>query len=70
MRKPTLAELVGAGDQHADFAFAYGAPAGPTGFVSTVKLRQAGFAGEVDTTTSFQRALQTVIDQKFLPSDG
>jgi hypothetical protein len=43
LRSRNLRELVGQGDQHADFAFAYAAPAGPRAFVSTVKLRQAGF---------------------------
>ena len=43
LRSLNLHELVGYGDQHADFAFAYGAPEGPRAFVSTIKLRQAGF---------------------------
>ena len=43
LRSRNLRELVGQGDQHADFAFAYGAPEGPRAFVSTVKMRQAGF---------------------------
>ena len=60
-------ELVGQGDQHADFAFAYGAPTGPRAFVSTVKLRQAGFTKTVDTEDSFCGALQSLIDHKLLP---
>jgi hypothetical protein len=44
-----LRSFVGQGDQHADFAFAYGAPAGPVAFVSTIKLRKAGFNAAVDT---------------------
>ncbi|MEZ0053370.1 nucleoside-diphosphate-sugar epimerase [Mycobacterium sp. MAA66] len=68
LRMRTLDELVGAGDQHADFAFAYGAPEGPRAFVSTVKLRQAGFTGAVDTARSFQRALQTMMAQGLLPT--
>jgi len=66
LRSRSLRELVGQGDQHADFAFAYGAPAGPRAFVSTIKLRQAGFAKTVDTEISFRNALQ-LIDRKFLP---
>jgi hypothetical protein len=62
-----LRELVGHGDQHADFAFAYGAPAGPRAFVSTIKLRQAGFTKTVDTEVSFRNALQSLIDHKLLP---
>jgi hypothetical protein len=67
LRSRSLRELVGQGDQHADFAFAYGAPAGPRAFVSTIKLRQAGFAKTVDTEILFRNALQSLIDRKFLP---
>jgi nucleoside-diphosphate-sugar epimerase len=67
LRSRSLRDLVGQGDQHADFAFAYGAPAGPRAFVSTVKLRQAGFATVVDTEVSFRKALQSLIDNKLLP---
>jgi len=67
LRSRNLRELVGQGDQHADFAFAYGAPAGPRAFVSTVKLRQAGFTKTIDTEDSFRNALQSLIDRKFLP---
>ncbi|MFI7664798.1 SDR family oxidoreductase [Nocardia sp. NPDC049526] len=67
LRTPDLRDLVGYGDQHADFAFAYGAPAGPRAFVSTVKLRRAGFTTAIDTEDSFRNALQSLIDRKFLP---
>jgi nucleoside-diphosphate-sugar epimerase len=67
LRSRSLRELVGQGDQHADFAFAYGAPAGPRAFVSTVKLRQAGFTKFVDTEVSFRKALRSLIDNKLLP---
>ena len=67
LRSGNLRELVGHGDQHADFALAYGAPEGPRAFVSTVKLRQAGFTKTVDTEDSFRGALQSLIDRKFLP---
>src|SRR3984885_11025590 len=67
LRSLSLRELVGYGDQHADFAFAYGAPEGPRAFVSTVKLRQAGFTETIDTQDAFRDALQSLIDHKFLP---
>ena len=51
----------------ADFAFAYGASEGPRAFVSTIKLRQAGFTKVMDTQDSFRNALQSLIDHKFLP---
>ncbi len=62
-----LRSFVGQGDQHADFAFAYGAPAGPVAFVSTVKLRKAGFNAAIDTRDALRGALQSFIDRKFLP---
>jgi hypothetical protein len=55
------------GTQHADFAFAYGAREGPWAFVSTIKLRQAGFTKTIDTEDSFCNALQSLIDHKLLP---
>jgi nucleoside-diphosphate-sugar epimerase len=67
LRPLTLHELVGRGDQHADFAFAYGAAEGPRAFVSTIKLRQAGFTKVVDTENAIRAALQSLIDHKFLP---
>src|SRR5260221_2311204 len=65
-----LRSFVGQGDQHADFAFAYGAPAGPVAFVSTVKLRKAGFNAAFDTQEAFSSALQSLIDRKLLPAGG
>jgi hypothetical protein len=62
-----MRELVGHGDQHADFAFAYGAPAGPRAFVSTIKLRQAGFTTTIDTEEAFRSALQSLIERNLLP---
>src|SRR3984893_15031892 len=67
LRSRNLRELIGQGDQHADFAFAYGAPEGPRAFVSTIKLRQAGFTKTIDTEDSFRSALQSLIDHKLLP---
>jgi nucleoside-diphosphate-sugar epimerase len=67
LRSRNLRELVGQGDQHADFAFAYGALKGPRAFVSTIKLRQAGFTKTIDTEDSFRNALQSLIDHKLLP---
>jgi len=68
LRSRNLRELVGHGDQHADFAFAYGAPEGPRAFVSTIKLRQAGFTKTIDTEDSFRNALRSLIDRKLLPA--
>jgi nucleoside-diphosphate-sugar epimerase len=62
-----LRAFIGQGDQHADFAFAYGAPAGPVAFVSTIKLRKAGFNAAVDTRDAFCASLQSFIDRRLLP---
>ena len=67
LRSRNLRALVGHGDQHADFAFAYGAPEGPRAFVSTIKLRQAGFTKTIDTEQAFGSALQSLIDRNLLP---
>ncbi|HYB39638.1 MAG TPA: hypothetical protein VEF72_30575 [Mycobacterium sp.] len=67
LRRLSLRQLVGHGDQHADFAFACGAPEGPRAFVSTIKLRQAGFTKTIDTEDAFRNALQSLIDHEFLP---
>jgi nucleoside-diphosphate-sugar epimerase len=67
LRPVGLRELVGRGDQHADFAFAYGAPEGPRAFVSTIKLRQAGFTKVIDTEDAFRNALRSLIQNRYLP---
>jgi nucleoside-diphosphate-sugar epimerase len=67
LRPLSLRQLVGHGDQHADFVFAYGAPEGPRAFVSTIKLRQAGFTKTIDTEDAFRNALQSLMHDKFLP---
>jgi hypothetical protein len=63
----TYGSWLAKGDQHADFAFAYGAREGPRAFVSTIKLRQAGFTKTVDMEDSFRNALQCLIDRNLLP---
>ena len=67
LRSRNLRALVGHGDQHADFAFAYGAPEGPRAFVSTIKLRQAGSTKTIDTEQAFRNALHSLIERKLLP---
>jgi nucleoside-diphosphate-sugar epimerase len=62
-----LRSFVGQGDQHADFAFAYGAPTGPVAFVSTIKLRKAGFNAAIDTRDALCGALRSFIDRNLLP---
>jgi hypothetical protein len=62
-----LRAFVGQGDQHADFAFAYGGPAGPVAFVSAIKLRKAGFNAAIDTRDAFCAGLRSLIDRHLLP---
>lgn len=65
----TIAELVGESHHYADFAFAYGSDGrnSSPAFVSTVKLRQAGFVDVIDTETMFVELLRGLRTQRILP---
>ena len=53
LRPIRMADLVGESHHYADFCFALGATqAPPPAFVSTVKIKQAGFCGVWDTEAS------------------
>lgn len=68
LRPVSLAELVGESHHYADFCFGYGAASvPPPAFVSTIKLRQAGFADCMDTAESFRFWLSDLIARKILP---
>ena len=68
LRPVKMADLVGESHHYADFCFAYGATAAPPpAFVSTVKIKQAGFTEVWDTEASFCHWLQVLIDRKVLP---
>jgi len=68
LRPVPMSELVGESHHYADFCFAYGAESSPTpAFVSTVKIKQAGFTETFDTEESFCHWLQVLIDRKVLP---
>lgn len=68
LRDISMAELVGESHHYADFCFAYGAESPPPpAFVSTVKIKQAGFTEVRDTEESFRFWLQKLIDRKVLP---
>ena len=68
LRPVKMADLVGESHHYADFCFAYGATASPPpAFVSTVKIKQAGFTEVWDTEASFCHWLQVLIDRKVLP---
>jgi nucleoside-diphosphate-sugar epimerase len=68
LRPVPMSELVGESHHYADFCFAYGADQlPPPAFVSTVKIKQAGFTEAMDTEASFCHWLQVLIDRKVLP---
>jgi nucleoside-diphosphate-sugar epimerase len=68
LRPIPMSEIVGESHHYADFCFAYGADQPPSpAFVSTVKIKQAGFTEAFDTEESFCHWLQVLIDRKVLP---
>ena len=71
LRPIPMSALVGESHHYADFCFAYGATeVPPAAFVSTVKIKQAGFTEAFDTEESFCHWLQVLIDRRVLPSAG
>lgn len=69
LRPIGLTELLGESHHYADVCFATGAAsAPPPTFLSTVKLRQAGFNGAYDTEASFCHWLRVLIERRILPS--
>jgi nucleoside-diphosphate-sugar epimerase len=71
LREVPMAELVGESHHYADVCFAYGAtePPPPT-FLSTVKIKQAGFTDAYDTEESFCHWLRRLIERRVLPGPG
>ncbi len=68
LRQVGLPELLGESHHYADFCFAYGASeAPPPAFVSTIRLRQAGFAEVCDTRETFRYWLNNFIERGILP---
>lgn len=68
LRPLSLAEILGESHHYADFCLAYGATqAPPPAFVSTVKIKQAGFTETYDTELSFRHWLKVLIERKILP---
>ena len=68
LRKLTMTELLGESHHYADFCFAHGATElPPPAFVSTIKLRQAGFTEVCDTEEMFRYWLGDFIERRILP---
>jgi len=69
LRPLTIDDIVGESHHYADFCFAYGATASPPpAFVSTVKIKKAGFCGVADTEETFCRWLRKLQERKILPT--
>lgn len=69
LRNVKMSELVGESHHYADFCFAYGATQSPpAAFVSTVKIKKAGFGGVADTEESFCYWLRVLQQRKILPT--
>lgn len=68
LRCTDLGQLIGHSHHYADFCFGYGAKhAIPPALVSTIKLRQAGFQGCIDTQTMFRDAFTSMRQLGYLP---
>ncbi len=69
LERTTIAQLVGESHHYADFAFAYGSDGrnSSPAFVSTVKLRQAGFTEVIDTEQMFIDLLRGLRQHRILP---
>jgi nucleoside-diphosphate-sugar epimerase len=68
LRNVPMSELIGESHHYADFCFAYGATtAPPPAFVSTVKIKQAGFCQVYDTEETFRYWFRKLIERKILP---
>jgi nucleoside-diphosphate-sugar epimerase len=69
LRPNRIQDIVGESHYYADFCMAYGAEEPPPpAFVSTVKIKQAGFTQTWDTEQSFRHWLRVLIDRRILPT--
>jgi nucleoside-diphosphate-sugar epimerase len=68
LRQLSMTELLGESHHYADVCFAHGATtAPPPTFLSTVKVKQAGFATTCDTEESFRHWFRVLIERRILP---
>jgi nucleoside-diphosphate-sugar epimerase len=69
LRPNRLTDILGESHYYADFCFAYGAVEPPSpAFVSTVKIKQAGFTEVWDTEESFRYWLRVLVERRVLPA--
>lgn len=68
LRQDSITDILGESHYYADFCMAYGAEEPPPpAFVSTVKIKQAGFTETWDTEESFRHWLRVLIERRVLP---
>ena len=68
LRPIPMADLLGESHHYADVCLAYGATESPPPtFLSTVKIKQAGFCATYDTEESFRHWFEVLIDRRILP---
>ena len=71
LRPIPMTDLLGESHHYADFCFAHGATQPPPpAFVSTVKIKQAGFTEVWDTEESFVHWIRVLQDRRVLPPAG
>ena len=68
LRRVPLLDLLGESHHYADLCFAYGLEQSPPPtFLSTIKIKQAGFADTWNTEESFRHWLRFLMDARVLP---
>ncbi|WP_230533885.1 SDR family oxidoreductase [Microvirga roseola] len=68
LRPLSLRDVLGESHHYADFTFAYGAQRRPPpALVSTIKIRQAGFADCIDTEDMFRDLFRSLEAKRILP---
>ena len=71
LKAPPLMELVGESHHYADLCFAYGQDTSPAPtYVSTVKIKQAGFTDVYNSEESFCYWLNDLIERRIIPKLG
>ncbi len=69
LRPLAMSDILGESHHYTDFCFAYGARRDPPpAIVSTIKLRQAGFADCIDTEDMFRHWFRTLAGKRILPA--
>lgn len=68
LRQLGLAHLIGESHHYADFGFGYGLKQTPApAFVSTVKIKQAGFIETMDTELAVRHWLSVLMERRIIP---